>query len=498
MNETNETKVMKVGRYQIISKIGAGGMGEVYKALDPNLDRTVALKTLLPAVSSNPDAYKRFIREAKSNAQLNHNNIVTVYDFGRYKNICFIVMDFIDGSSLEDIMLSQKISIDKSCQLIMAALDALEYSHKKGIVHRDIKPGNMLVSKEGQFAITDFGLAKAMNCTDEKISQSGAIVGTPAYMSPEQGKGGTVDAQSDIFSIGVVFYELLTGDRPFHGSNPLQILYSLANNTPTPMRELNKDISPALEKICLKALEKEKENRYKSALEMKQDLVNLLKSKSFEMANKRDKKENKATSKKSRVLKNKARSIHPQNQTPAKNKNWLLISGLCALALLFIFIIAGNKPTFKDIKHAYDTTTNPAKKEKLLKQISRYKNDDAIFLVINALNDNVTQKYAQQLIIQGKTAKYIPLMQKQIFQKNTKIGYISMFNILYDHMEQRIPFATEIYSKVEDTLENPDLTAFRQHICRKLKQDRTSASQIYELCKRKRKKELIGSGISKL
>lgn len=249
-----------LGRYNILKKIGMGGMGVVYKGFDPNLDRTVAIKTLLPQIALNPDAYKRFMREAKSNAKLNHKNIVTIYDFGKVENTCFIVMDYIEGASLETFMQKRTFTIKEICKIIIDILRALQYSHEKGIIHRDIKPANILIGKKGRVVVTDFGLAKAINHENEKdkISLSGTVIGTPAYMSPEQANGIGVDHQSDLFSVGVILYEMLTGTRPFEGEAVLQILNNLATVEPPDVHTLNEGVPLELSQICRKALEKEK------------------------------------------------------------------------------------------------------------------------------------------------------------------------------------------------------------------------------------------------
>ena len=206
-----------VGRYQIQSKLGEGGMGTVYMAEDTKLKRTVALKMISPRVASDPQAMKRFELEATATAQLRHPNIVVLYNFERVEEHCFITMDHIDGHPLDQVLEKHKLSFRKCCEIMLRVLKAIEHAHEKGIVHRDLKPSNILLDKNGTPFITDFGLAKAFTEGSTGLSQAGMLIGTPAYMAPEQAKMSPecpVDGRSDVYSLGVVFYEMLTRRRP--------------------------------------------------------------------------------------------------------------------------------------------------------------------------------------------------------------------------------------------------------------------------------------------
>ena len=278
--DTNKTQQFqgdpqkRIGRYQIIKKIGEGGMGQVFQAYDTSLERSVALKLLLPN-NSDKTAIQRFIREARSTAKLRHPHIVTIYDFEQYKHYYFIVMDLVVGWPLDKLIANQKLTCKWACLIAVAVLDALAYAHQNQIIHRDIKPSNILLDKQGTPFVTDFGLAKFIGDKTAKISQSGTILGTPCYMSPEQAQAESpesVDARTDIYSLGAVFYEMLVGRPPFTGDSAFTILYKLASEAIAPPTQINPQIPRILESISLKALCKEKSQRYARAEDMAGDL----------------------------------------------------------------------------------------------------------------------------------------------------------------------------------------------------------------------------------
>lgn len=278
LKNTKEIKEVRFGRYQLVSKLGRGGMGSVYKARDTKLDRIVALKTLSPGIASDELALQRFEREAKSNAKLHHPHIVTLYDFEKIDTTYFLTMDFIDGMSMDRLLKQQKLDFTRTCQLMLQVLDAIGYAHLQNIIHRDIKPGNILIDKQWIAFVTDFGLAKAVS-DDSRISHAGTVIGTPCYMAPEQAQGDVnypVDTRSDIYSLGAMMYEMLTGKTPFQGENALQILSKLLTQEIKKPSAFNPDIPPALEEICMKALAKKKEARYQSTAEMAAAISNYL------------------------------------------------------------------------------------------------------------------------------------------------------------------------------------------------------------------------------
>lgn len=281
MEDSEKTKIIPpgdkhVGRYRILAQVGQGGMGMVYKACDTKLDRIVALKTLPQLCDS--ETIQRFEREAKSNAKLHHPNIVTLYDFEQSEGKYFITMDFIEGGSLAQLLKRQPMPINKTCKIMLQILDAVGYAHQEGIIHRDLKPSNILMSKDGKPIVTDFGLAKPSQ-QSAQISRTGVVVGTPAYMSPEQAQGDVIDQRSDIFSLGAVFFEMLTGVQPFASENIFSVLHKIVNEPVPSPKKFKPELPTYLDHICRKALARNRENRYQSAAEMAGDIRKYLQGK---------------------------------------------------------------------------------------------------------------------------------------------------------------------------------------------------------------------------
>jgi serine/threonine-protein kinase len=259
------------GRYRIIRKLGSGGMANVYLAEDQELGRRVAIKILNDRHANDDQFVERFRREAKNAAGLSHPNIVSIYDRGEAEGTYYIAMEFLDGRSLKELILSRgpapaHVAIDYARQI----LDALRFSHRNGIVHRDIKPHNVIVDAEGRVKVTDFGIARA---GASQMTEVGSIIGTAQYLSPEQAKGAPVDQTSDLYSVGIVLYELLTGKVPFTGESPVEIAMKHISATPEPPSALRDDVPPDLDKVVLRALAKTPEQRYPSAEEMDRDLA---------------------------------------------------------------------------------------------------------------------------------------------------------------------------------------------------------------------------------
>jgi eukaryotic-like serine/threonine-protein kinase len=274
-------------RYRIIEKLGAGGNGVVYKAEDTRLGRFVALKFLPPEGQQDAHAQARFQREARAASALNHHNICTVYDIGEQDGQMFIAMELLEGQTLELKIGSRSLPLETLLDYAMQIAAALEIAHKNGIVHRDIKPSNIFVTSRGEVKLADFGLAKRAildrTVIDESptvsasITERGAIVGTVAYMSPEQAQDKDIDARSDIFSFGIVLYEMATGKRAFPGESPATIIGKILHKEPTTIRELNPDIPEEFQRIVVKALEKDREDRYQTAHELMVDFRRLMK-----------------------------------------------------------------------------------------------------------------------------------------------------------------------------------------------------------------------------
>jgi len=260
----------KIGKYKIFGILGKGGMGIVYKALDPDIDREVAIKTIrfdnFQEGTQKDDLMARFIREARAAGKLSHPNIVTVYDVGREEDLTYIVMQYVEGQSLQALIDSGKrLSPPEIDTLMKPVADALDYAHNNGIVHRDIKPANILIDKSNKPFLADFGVARMDTST---MTQSGTAVGTLSYMSPEQIKGQTVDRRSDIFALGIILYELLTGQMPFEGNNISTIVYKIVNEQPRRITEINKDIPVGYDLVVQKTLAKNPEDRYQNCRQL--------------------------------------------------------------------------------------------------------------------------------------------------------------------------------------------------------------------------------------
>lgn len=275
MRSTIEAK--RIGNYQVLQELGRGGMGVVYQAKDEQLQRLVAIKMILAGIHTGVEDLKRFRREAASVAKLKHDAIVQVFEYGVEQSSPYIVLEYVDGGSLGDLVASgRRMPLSQVLKILGQITDGVAFAHFHGIVHRDLKPENILLNGAGNAKITDFGLAKDFQNTQTSLqTATNAVLGTPAFMSPEQAEGNNhqVDHRTDIFSIGSIMYTLLTGEYPFIGDSSIDVMLAVQEDDPLPPRQLNRDVPVELELICLKCLEKDKERRYQTAAELRIELA---------------------------------------------------------------------------------------------------------------------------------------------------------------------------------------------------------------------------------
>jgi serine/threonine-protein kinase len=271
---TSERPAIINGRYELLKRIGRGGMADVFLANDKLLNRHVAIKMLFPEFAVDPNFVERFRREAQAAANLSHPNIVNVFDWGKHASTYYIAMEYVDGRTLADILRSNgHLTSKQAAEIASEVAAALGFAHSAGLVHRDIKPANILIGTTGSVKVADFGIARALNSpTESNLTQAGAVMGTATYFSPEQAQGAQPDPRSDLYSLGVVMYEMIAGRPPFTGENPVSIAYKQVHDYPTPLNQLVADVPRPFEAIVAKLLSKDPAVRYSTADALREDL----------------------------------------------------------------------------------------------------------------------------------------------------------------------------------------------------------------------------------
>src|SRR3984957_13890702 len=276
-SNTSMTTGLKAGRYEIIGELGRGAMGVVYKATDPVIGRTVAVKTIKLSEEgtglSRPEPLSRFQTEARAAGLLTHPNIVVVFDAGEEEGLYYITMELVEGKSVQALLdAGHAFPLPRVLRIMEQTCSALQFAHERNVVHRDIKPANIMLTGDDTVKVTDFGTAKILQFGT--VQQTAHVMGTPSYMSPEQVKGRAVDGRKDIFSLGVMFYEMITGEKPFPGQSITTVIYKIVNEEPVPPRQINPTIHPGINAVVMKSLAKEPEARYQSCHEFLEDLRN--------------------------------------------------------------------------------------------------------------------------------------------------------------------------------------------------------------------------------
>lgn len=440
-------------RFEILEEIGRGGMATVYKAIQKNLNRTVALKVIHKNLIGYKEFLERFHREAQLAASLNHHNIVTIYDEGASEGIHYIAMEYLDGTDLHRyIQQKGRLQIEEAVDIIAPIAEALNYAHVRGIIHRDIKSSNIIISENGKPVLTDFGIAFA--ASSSKLTQSGMVIGTPDYMSPEQAVGGEVDAQSDLYSLGIALYECLTGILPFRGDTPISTIYKIVNNDVEPIRKTVLDAPNWIEGVIKKILAKEKKNRFKTG----NDFSNALRAKKAPTGSFQIGSEDETIKISNEQIDELKKKYHPIIE---KKKRLLYLSSAAAIVILLFFLIFSFgifSSNDKDRKgNNWDQLTDIEKKrvELLLEE------GDQLFLnnkIILPPQKNAAELYSEALSISPQIPYVVSQLQKISNQVEENINklidqnnidkakemlteaekYFSSNNLIYDTFPRKI------------------------------------------------------------
>ena len=321
------------GRYRIEAVVGTGGMAVVYRALDIQLNEVVAIKVLRPEYETDMEFVRRFSREAEAAAKMSHENIVNLLDVGIEGDMRYIVMEYVDGLTLKEMIREEgRIHPDVALRMTIRILAAVDHAHRNGIVHRDIKPQNILVDKKGRVRVADFGIARLKASQTTQIDQNGSAMGSVHYLSPEQARGEVADEQSDLYSVGIVLYEMLTGSVPFDGDTTISVALKHVSEEPTSMRSRNSAVSRALDEVVMRALCKDKQRRYQSAAEMATDLKKTISHPKGGFVRYPKVKEEGGEGQ---------REERRKKTTPSKKQNWKLVIIICATAVLLAMVLCG-------------------------------------------------------------------------------------------------------------------------------------------------------------
>src|SRR5262249_2710174 len=323
---------MLAGRYQIVDLLGVGGMGAVYKAFDRQLTRLVALKTILPEMAGTPTALKRFKQEVLLAQSIVHKNVVRIFDIGEDGGTKFITMDFIEGVDLKNLIKEKgKLPPTEAAGILRQVCQGLEAAHAAGVVHRDLKPQNIMIEKDGHIVVMDFGIARSGE--SRGATQTGAFLGTPEYMSPEQAKTENVDARSDIFSIGLIFYELLTGKLPFQGKTVLETMFKRTMERAIPPAEIDATVPKGANDIVNKCLQIEREKRYQSVSELLEDLETFDPSKKVGAAER----------------------ARARLRKASRYRNWAVAAALALMAVTVVALLLRNRAPKPVVQHSPET-----------------------------------------------------------------------------------------------------------------------------------------------
>jgi serine/threonine-protein kinase len=327
-------------RYEIERELARGGMADVYLASDRQLRRKVAVKVLFPEFARDPSFVERFRREAQNAASLNHPNICAVYDWGQERGTYYIVMEYVEGRSLRDIIRAEgQVPAVAAARIAAELADALAFAHRRGVIHRDVKPGNVLITGTGQVKLTDFGIAANQFGANQGLTQTGAVMGTATYFSPEQAQGHPVDGRSDVYALGVVLYEMLTGVPPFSGESPVAVAMKHVREIPPPMTTRVPDVPSQLQAIVNAALTKDVEVRYQSAEEMRVDLVDFTRGRPLTFAYEPGAHDLPADAAPPTVAAAVAQQVIPQPSAP-RRRNWAgIVAAVLGLGMLGAVVV---------------------------------------------------------------------------------------------------------------------------------------------------------------